>query len=169
MIRKIIDQVNSGLDYSFKENLLGIVYPVLNKTQWIPGDRSGNAYQDAVPDDKKKSIVYWEDHGTVKLFGSPRYDRYQTHVRLVVWMNFKKITDIDYDDCVREIMNCIPKRFENEVFFIRAGMQHKTPAIFNRYGYRDGKQYVSPPYDVAAFDFNVRYMSTYCPPEIVTV
>ena len=169
MIRQIIDQVNTGIDYSFKDTLLGVVYPVLQKTQWIPGDRNGTTYQDAVPDDKKTSIVYWEDYGSTTLFSSPRYHRIQTQVRLIIWMNFNKINGITYNECVREILNCIPKRIGNEVFIMRTGQQAKTSAIFNRYDYRDGKQYVSPPYDVAALDFQIRYMSTYCPPEIVTV
>lgn len=162
MIRQIVDRINEGMDFSFKETLLGVVYPVFNKSTFIPGDRDGNAYKDAVPNDKKRSIVYWEDYGTIKIYGSPRYDRFQTTVRLVVWLNFKKINGLTYDDCVKEILSCVPKRIRNEVFINRTGMQAKTPAIFQRYDYRDGKQYVSPPYDVAAFDFNIRYLSTYC-------
>ena len=163
MIRDIVDQLNSYLDYSFKDTLKGIVYPVLNKRQWIPGDRTGKGYDDCVPNDKKKSIVYWEDYGTTSILSTPRYNRYQTRVRLIVWLNFGLIEDLTYDDCVREIMNCIPKRIGNELFIFRAGQQPKTPAIFARYDYRDGKQYVAPPFDVAAFDFDIKYMSTYCP------
>ena len=165
MIRQIVDDINANLEYSFKDVLRGIAYPVLNKTQLIPGDRDGNKYQDCVPNDGKQSIVYWEDYGTTRLFGSTRYDRLQTSVRLVMWLNMKKISTHDYDQCVREIMNKIPRRIGNEVFIIRTGQEPKTPAIFGRYNYREGKQYVSPPFDVAAFNFNIRYMSTYCKPE----
>lgn len=165
MIRQIVDDINKGLEYSFKDVLRGIAYPVLNKTQVIPGDRDGNKYQDCVPDDTKKSIVYWEDYGTTRLFGGPRYDRLQTAVRLVAWLNFKLISHGNYDQCVREILNQIPRRIGNEVFLIRTGQEPKTSDIFSRYTYREGKQYVGPPYDVMAFNFNIRYMSTYCKPE----
>jgi hypothetical protein len=164
MIRSIIDDINRGLDYSFRDVLKGIVYPVWAKTQYIPGSRDGHVYKDAVPDASRKSIVYWEDWGTTNLLNTPRYNRYQTAVRLVVWFNFDRL-ESTYDDCVREMLNAIPKRTGNEVFIMRNGQMNKGVEIFSRYNYPEGKQYVAPPYDVAAFHFNIRYMSTYCPPK----
>jgi hypothetical protein len=165
MIRYIIDEINDKLNYSFRDTLRGIAYPVLNKTVLIPGDRNGMVYEDCVPDDKKKSIVYWEDYGSITVLNTPRYQRITSNVRLIVWMNFRLIdkeVSGEYDECVKEILNCIPKRMK-DVFITHVGQQPKTPAIFSRYNYRDGKQYVSPPFDVAAFDFKITYMSTYCP------
>lgn len=161
MIRQIIDELNFKLDYSFKDVLLGIVYPVLNKTQYIPGDRDGLIYKDAVPDDKKKSIVYWEDYGTTTKFSTPRYEKMQTRVRLVCWLNFSLIDWQGYDECIREIMQRIPKRTKN-VAVIRKGQLPKTKDIFGRYNYREGKQYVAPPYDVFALEFDIVYINTYC-------
>jgi hypothetical protein len=165
MIRYIIDEINDNLDYSFKDVLRGVAYPVWNKNMFIPGDRKGNLYEDCVPDDKKHSIVYWEDYGSNIILNTPRYQRITSNVRLIVWLNFKLIdegTSGGYDECVKEIIQAIPKRMKS-VFITHVGQQPKTPAIFSRYDYRDSKQYVSPPFDVAAFDFKITYMSTYCP------
>jgi hypothetical protein len=164
MIREIVKKINAHIiPLSYHDVVRGIVYPVLNKTQLIPGERDGSlVYQDAVPDRSKQSIIYWEDWGTTVMYNSPRYSRLQTNVKLIVWMNFEKIIG-SYDDCIREIMSKIPRRIDNEVFIVPNGQMHKSPAIFSRYNYREGKQYVAPPFDVAAFDFKIRYMSTYCP------
>lgn len=161
MIRSVIDRINENISYSFEDVKHGVVYPVFHKNMWIPGDRNETGYTDAIPDQARQSILYWEDYGTTVLFNSPRYSRMQTSVRLVLWMNFRKI-DIPYEDAINEIMRSIPKRIGNDVHIIRRGQQPKTMEIFSRYSYRDAKQYVAPPYDVLALNFDIRYMSTFC-------
>jgi hypothetical protein len=162
MIRQVIDEINLHLNYSFKDVLLGVVYPVLSKTQLIPGDRHGAIYVDAVPDDKKRSIVYWEDYGTTTTLSTPRYDRFQTRVRLVCWMNFKLLNHQGYDECVREMFQAVPKRFSNKFIVKRKGYLPKTHDIFSRYNYREGKQFIAPPYDVFALEFDITHMSVHC-------
>ena len=164
MIRQVIDDINDYMNYSFKDVHFGVVYPVLNKTQKIPGSRDGNQYKDAIPNSSKQSILYWEDYGTTTLLSAPRYSRVESNVRIVMWFNFKKLEEgKTYDECVREVLNSLPKRVGNKIHIFLRGQQPKTEAIFARYDYKEAKQYVAPPYDVAAFDFAIRYMLPYCP------
>lgn len=166
MIRAIVDNINTHLKYSFKDSLFGVVYPVLNKNQWIPGDRTGKGYMDAVPNQAKISIAYWEDWGTVTLLSTPRYRRMQASLRLILWMNMKKMPSHSYDQAVREFLAYVPKKVGNDVLIRRTGQLAKSTEIFARYDYRDAKQYVAPPFDVAAFTFDIKYMDTDCIPNI---
>lgn len=161
MIRTVINRINENINYSFEDVKHGIVYPVFHKNIWIPGDRTLEGYVDAIPDSKRESILYWEDYGTITLFNTPRYSRMQTSVRLILWMNFKKMI-ITYDEAVAEINRAIPKRIGNQVHITRKGQLAKTVDIFARYSYRDAKGYIAPPYDVLALNFDIRYMSTFC-------
>lgn len=166
MIRQVIDDINKYVDYSFKDTHFGLVYPVLNKTQKVPGSRDGFVYKDAIPNDSKKSIVYWEDYGSTTILNAPRYKRMESTVRLVIWMNFKKIgSEKTYDECVMEILQAIPNKVTNKIHIILRGEVPKTENIFGRYDYRETKQYVAPPFDVACFEFSVRYMLPYCQTE----
>lgn len=159
MIEEIIDKYNTYLDYSFKDLQLGIVEPILDKTQFIPGDRYGNTYKDAVPNDRRKAVLYWEDFGSRIVSISTRRNRYMSTVRLVCWLNMNKLTEMTYGDCVREIWASTPRFMpgDRSVYFVKAGQLHKSLDIFSRYNYREGKQFITNPFDVFAIDFNVYY------------
>ncbi len=151
MIRDIIPV----LEYSFKDVYHGIVYPVQSKGIWVPGSRDGNVYKDAVPDSRKKSIVYWEDYGGEVYSRTARWQRIRQRVRLIVWLNEAKI-ETPYDDNIREILQAVPKR-QGNTFFQLTGQHHKDIDIFERYEYGEAKQYITYPFDVAAFDYNILY------------
>jgi len=162
MIRQVVDIINKNIDFEGLDVLHGVVYPVLNKTQRIPGDRDGTLYVDAVPNSKKANILYWEDYGSIVIDRSVRYTRFQTSVRLIVWMNFKIMNSTNYDNFIKKVLRAVPKKIGNQISIIFKGQQPKSIDIFSRYDYPEGKQYVAPPYDVAAFDFDIRYMNTIC-------
>ena len=163
MIRQIIDNINSKVDYSFKDVFYGVVYPIYNKDMYIPGSRSGEIYKDAVPDSSKKSIVYWEDWGTTTLESTKRWQSMQTEMRLIAWFNFSKI-DKGYDECVNELLSVVPRKEGKHTRLFLQGMLPKTEDIFARYNYREGKQYMTAPFDVVALRYQVRYMNLpYCP------
>lgn len=154
MIRNIIPT----LEYSFEDVQYGIVYPVNSKGQWVPGSRDGKFYKDAVPDSSKRSIVYWEDFGGEVIDSCRQYQRVRQRVRLVVWMNFARITDMNYRQCVGEILRAIPRRSGSTLFTFVA-QKHKDVNLFDRYDYNEAKQYITYPYDVAAFDFDILYFN----------
>ena len=160
MIREIIRQINDRFEPSFEDKKLGLVYPVLNKTDWLPGSQNGLVYQDAVPNSSKASIIYWEDYGGRVIDSCARYQRFSHQIRLVVWFNFNLLPDT-YNNYVFETLRKVPRRFDT-VTLTPKGQLPKKNDIFSRYSYRDEKQYVTYPYDVVAFDFEVKYMSTMC-------
>ena len=153
MIRQVIDSIE--MDYSFKDVHYGVVYPVTSKGQRLPGSRDGKFYKDAIPDSSKKAIVYWEDYGSKLIESAPRFEKYVQKVRLVAWMNFGKIED-SYEDCLESLLGSIPSRI-GKVRFKMVGQPPKEESIFDRYDYNIGKQYMTWPYDVAAFDFEITY------------
>jgi len=167
MIREVIRQINQRIDLTFEDKKLDLVYPVLNKTDWLPGSQDGLVYKDAVPDSSKRSILYWEDYGGRVVDSCARYQRFAHQIRVVVWFNFAMISK-PYDDCVVELLRAIPRRF-NGVTLKPVGYLPKKNDIFARYSYRDEKQYVTYPYDVVAIDFEVKYMSTLCPVDYLVI
>jgi len=152
MIRNIIPT----LSYSFSDVQHGIVYPVQSKGGWVPGSRDGKFYKDAIPDSSKMSIVYWEDFGGAVIDSCRQYQRVRQRVRLVVWMNFGRITDKNYRQCVGEVLRAVPQRVGSTLFTFVA-QKHKDINLFDRYTYNEAKQYITYPYDVAAFDYDIVY------------
>lgn len=160
MIRKIIDDVNELLDYSYKDVLLGVVHPHDNKGKTIPADSKGTLYAQAIPDSTRTSIVYWEDHGSVTVRQHVRFRIIEHTMHLVVWLNFNKITQ-GYDECVSEILDTLPQRMGTVLFSV-TGQLPKSTEIFTRYDYQERKQYITYPYDAIAFKVMVKYIETKC-------
>lgn len=159
MIRQVIDRINARMDYSFKDILVGVVHPHVNKKDIIPKASDGTTYADAIPDSTKTSIVYWEDYGGRTIDSCSRYRRINHTVRIVVWVNFNKITQ-SFDTCVREILRNIPSRVGSTTIEVMESMQ-KGEELFSRYNYPEAKQYITHPYDVFAFMVSVKYMDTF--------
>ena len=74
-----------------------MVYPVLSKTQWLPGSQDGLVYEDAVPNSSKYYNHYWEDYGGRVIDSCARYQRFSHKIRIVVWFNFNLLPDT-YDN-----------------------------------------------------------------------
>lgn len=153
MIRKIVDEI--PLIYTFRDVRHGIVYPVFSKSGYVPGSQDGREYLDAIPDSNRKSIVYWEDHGSNVVSSDARRWRVSHNLRLIAWMNFDKI-DQEYDKCVGQLLYSVPKKIENTIISYK-GQVPKDMGIFSRYNYKEGKQFMTYPYDVVCFKFNVLY------------
>jgi hypothetical protein len=161
MIRSVIDSID--LQYSFKDVCYRVVFPVFNKTGYVPGSINGKFYNDAVPNSSKESIVYWEDYGGNVVYRNTRHVRMQQTVRLVMWLNMGKITQ-GYDECVAEMLAAVPKVHGTSVFQLTEQII-RDEKVFSRYNYRDGKNYILWPYDVVAFVYHVyHFQKCYMPP-----
>lgn len=115
----------------------------------------GSLTSEAVPDSLKESIVYWEDFGARTTLQTSRY-RWVNHLmRLVVWINFNKVSS-PYDHCVEQMMANFPKKYDNTIITVVAQVL-KSNEIFSRYSYQDRKQFITWPYDAFALDINVKY------------
>lgn len=160
MIRSVIDDLD--LQYSFKDVCYGIVFPVFNKTGYVPGSIDGKFYNDAVPNSTKASIVYWEDYGGKVVYRNSRHVRMQQTVRLVVWLNMDEIEQ-EYDECVAEILRAVPQVVGTTVFQLTEELI-RDEKIFSRYNYREGKNYLLWPFDAVAFVYNVyHFQKCYTP------
>lgn len=132
------------------------------------------AYQDLCPDSKKKSIAYFEDRGLAfdRMEGNRLF--YTSSLRLVCWLNLKKIQD---ENCDKDVIGCgtsgdyvleVIKKF-NYVPFNSGGLYgimiqppsqvERSVEIFSKYTYNEeALQYLMFPYDYFALDFTVNFM-----------
>ena len=122
-------------------------------------------YTDLIPNSKYKSIMYWEDNG-VKLNTEniTRDFNFTASLRLVCWVNLKKVGKTDCDVsalAITNILNAIPTGYFNSGIYtrIRATMTGeiiKSSAIFSKYTYDEATtQYLMYPFDYFALDYNI--------------
>lgn len=132
------------------------------------------AYQDLCPDSKKKSVLYFEDRGIS--FDRQEGNRlfYTSSLRLVCWLNLKKIQD---ENCDKNVIGCgssgdyvikVIKSFDYKPF--NSGgfydvMVHppeqveRSVEIFTKYSYNEtALQYLMFPFDYFALDFTIDFM-----------
>lgn len=123
-------------------------------------------YNDLVPNSKYKSIIYWEDNGTVTNANNPRDFNFTASLRLVCWINLKKVGKTDCDVsalAITNILNTIPTSPFNSGIYtrIRATVDReiiKTSAIFSKYTYDESVvQYLMYPFDYFALDVSVDF------------
>jgi len=164
MIEDIIKDLNQNIDYSYKDVLLPVAHSILVKGQRIPGSPDGKTYKDAVPNDDKISIAFWEDYGAKALKMNARTLRYQSTMRLVVWLNMDKIKEQSRSKCISEMINAVPKFLQGyrSVYIRNIGILHSSEEIFNRYNFREDKQYMTTPYYAFALEYQIKYNSNRC-------
>jgi len=111
MIYLIEENIRSTItDLNFVERYGGIVRPVLVDTDTVPVSRyanlatcfdSGSNLLDLVPDDRYKSVAYWEQRSNVDVVPGSAKDQYwriAVDLRLVVWLNLTKLGLTSYSD-----------------------------------------------------------------------
>ena len=131
-------------------------------------DCTAGRYQDLVPDSSRKSVMYFEDGGTVLtglLKGDPQL---RSTIRLVGWLNLKKMGLTDCDFATTAITNIIKNlpwtEFNSPANgFVRVKLTglnvlEKSSAIFSRYTYDEAvTQYLLYPYDYFGLNLTVEY------------
>ena len=176
---------------SFVDRYGGIVKPVEIKQQTTTGTKksiypvstnvsnkdcfNNGFYQNLIPDDSKKSIVYWELLNPMQNTGmTPRVNkfnniRYRGTARLVVWLNLKELgfVKVEPNDIsngaiftLPEISNIISLQgkisgglFDKDNITIKPNrfiLDQK--AIFNKYTYSQDYNYYLYPYNFFAID-----------------
>jgi len=129
---------------------------------------SYDKYKDLIPDDKYKSIMYFEDLGVNVVGSDARYINCQSTLRLVCWLNGKRL---GYDGCgistiaVIEILKVFTELFNpfNEGKFTKIKIaavseQAKEPTIFTKYSYDETQtQFLMQPFDYFALQIRVDY------------
>lgn len=125
----------------------------------------------AIPDSSRKGILYFEDNG-INPDGRDRSGgnyQFTSNIRLVVWINRKKVTSETYIEisgaAIADLIEKMkvdrnPKKegmFSNLSISL-AGIPRQDAGIFSRYTYDETvTQYLRPPFEFFALDLSVRY------------
>lgn len=122
-----------------------------------------------IPDSSKKSIIYFEDNGSVVGQAGRNGDVEVTgNVRLVAWLNRSRLTGDKYDlisgYCMSAICGRLDLKFKNMGIFKRLTVRPvrfppQDANLFSRYTYDETvRQFLMPPFEVFAIDFTANYM-----------
>lgn len=135
-----------------------------------------NQYLDLMPNSTYKSVVYWEAHSGLalvdkrKLSGGRQINVYETNVRLVTWLNMKKLgydklegTHKMQQDVMRSLNGLtIGKETINGILILGADfeltevMKRDHVAIFGKYHYGSKVDLFMYPFDFFALNFRIR-------------
>jgi hypothetical protein len=133
-------------------------------------------YIDLIPNDKLKSIIYYEENGTSFIDCDGRWINYSSNIRLVCWVNLKKINQTLMDTSILEalLIKNLPEYISNLPYISKIMIMNIRPVtkdvgIFSRYTYNEAElQYLMYPYDYFAFDMTINWsLSKSCPDEIL--
>ena len=131
-------------------------------------------YLDLVPNDKYKSVVYWEDltglqeaGQYVRLSGGRSFTGYQATLRMVCWLNVQKLGYDGYEkttDLLQDAMKAInsvdfkgitsPVRIRRLTMQVMDILPKDHNSIFSRYSYAGDASLFMHPFDF--FALNVR-------------
>lgn len=126
-------------------------------------------YDELVPDDNKKSVVYWELISPATNSGFTQTKDFYTKrfkgvARLVVWLNLAKLGITDCNgaiDTLPPLEKILTKRgkiasgiYQNSMFWIepRAVVKQDIQTVFGGYDYPKLKNYYLYPFDFYAID-----------------
>jgi len=143
-------------------------YPVACNVSAKDCENTG-IYQNLVPDDSKKSVVYWEEVTPMQNSGYTQLRDFYTKkmigtARLVVWLNLNKLGISNCTDAILTLppiekiitkkINIIGGIYDTNLLMVQPkGMVKKSPKnIFGKYTYPDNAQYYLYPFDYYAID-----------------
>lgn len=169
----------------FIDRLAGMVRPVTISEETATGKRrkvfpvacgvsgkdcvTNGKYQDLVPDDAKKSVIYFEENGGTQFVGYQKKDfQFRSQLKLVGWLNLSKL---GVDSCswssiaVLQILSKMPIGYFNlDNRYTRCQITgiaeaEKLPSIFSKYTYDEAvTQYLLFPYDYFALNITIEYI-----------
>jgi hypothetical protein len=122
-------------------------------------------YTDLIPNDKKTSIIYFEDRGISNAGLSGSRTIYESNLTLVGWLNLKKIgkQDIEITSLVvGSILKVLKMPKFNDGMFQRIDVKVdnqlvKNTQIFSDYTFRREAQYMMFPFDYFALNLTVTF------------
>lgn len=187
MIRSIVKQIVPYIDaVNFADLTAGIV-TVATKNQMSENgtvnkifpiyeqDHTTCSQQDYVtliPDEKYRSIIYFEEIGNT-ITSQTNYEiKITSDVRIICWFNTKKIGDFSTDVLLRLVAQAIPDTIADfdDIENIRvtlSGIPNKSPSIFSAYTYSEAeRQYLLFPFDYGALNYTITYSLNKCVDDI---
>jgi hypothetical protein len=121
-----------------------------------------------IPEEKFKGLIYFEDEGcSLSNIRHTRLTMYNAKLRLVCWINMKKISREYNVDTASMAINqasqilCNSKYEQQPFFGVRVSVTTVPPQsanIFSRYDFDQTQgQYLMPPFEFFAMDLNIRF------------
>lgn len=118
-------------------------------------------FHDYVPDESKKSIIYFEDRGFRIEGMNSRYFSAVTSLRIVCWLNYKALDEDTYiqDGFVLDVLNSLPVHFtDGNIIAATVSVESvQEDDIFSNYSYTVDKLFTFYPYGAFAIDIEVKY------------
>lgn len=178
MVNLIVDQIVTGLklDLSFVDKITGIVkpgqasiggvvktFPIAYNTDVTTCNDS--ELLDFVPDDRKISIIYFEDRGTSMTRMENKSVYFVSNFTLICWFNYKRLSPAMTNPSliVGNIIKYLPLVMGNitpliGVVLSITGQQDNTGGVFSKYSYiEEQTQYITYPYGYLALDLQAEY------------
>jgi hypothetical protein len=178
MVNLIVDQIVTGLklDLSFTDKITGIVkpakidiagviktFPVAYNTD--PTTCNDSELLDYVPDDKKISIIYFEDRGTQMNRMENQSVYFTANFTLVCWFNYKRLAGnmTNTSLITGNILKYLPVVIGNitpliGVVLSVTGEQDNTGGVFSKYTYiEEQSQFITYPYGYVALDMSAEF------------
>lgn len=162
-------ETESGAKAATVKESFPIAWNTDQNTCWQTGE-----YMDLMPNDKYKSVVYWEDLSGLQLkeirsiSGKRSLQWYEARLRMVCWLNVKKmgyqsgeqISSLQLDVIktlngyeVNDITN--PIKIKSMAVSLLDIPQKDSKNIFGKYTYGNRDDLFMYPYDYFAIDFKV--------------
>lgn len=190
MIRSIVKKIVPLIEaLNFSDLVAGIITPATKKIINSSGNavtklfpiyentpqtcKSGD-YIILTPDEKYKSVIYFEEVNSIVISQSNYEIKLQSDIRLVGWFNLKKININATSDLFSQLLiQAIPEKIADfgQIYNINIefnGIENKNPLIFSSYTYDESEtQYLLFPYDYCALRYTVNYaFNKSCEPDL---
>lgn len=150
--------------YIVKGNGITKIYPVSCE---LNEDACASAINDLIPDKKYRTLIYFEDLGSVMLERDGHgYTHWKSNLKLVCWINMNKFVNAGCSIApliIQNILSLIPIGEATYGNYINArirvtGEDVKSSLIFSKYSYDEAqRQYLHYPYDYFALNIEVFY------------
>lgn len=162
-------QTGEKIEQNQNGNSVRVRFPIA--TESILNGVCDSHEQIATPDSGRLGIIYFEDNGTIPAGNSRSGNQFQfeSRIRLVCWINRKKVTSETYVELTMLAITDLMKKIgvgsnpKSESYFVNMsvdvdGIPRQDAGIFNRYTYDETiSQFLRPPYEFFALDLLCKY------------
>jgi len=168
-VDRIAGVVQTAVETEEEKNKAAVKkFPVACNVNEKDCEAASDRLTDLVPNDSKKSVIYFEDIGGAVFQNQTKRDHnYVATIRLIGWLNLKLLGQDDCSVTSLVVANIIgafsQQRTFNQTPFTRikivANRQlTKDPNIFSKYTYVEHEtKYLLYPFDYFAIDFKVEF------------
>ena len=175
MLHKIVDDIVPLITVSYADVVAGLSMPMrmtINEVDKVfpvyykdLETCQNDIIQNLVPDSSKRSIIYFETISQPTITQNNKFfDEFNATVRLVCWVNYKKINPNiqDVSVLVANILDVFPQKLNDIEFIssIRISLleQVSKQDLFTQYTFNEQEhQFMTYPYDAFGLDYEITF------------